>query len=150
MEWSIKHFNDLSNIEVYEMIKLRTDVFVVEQESIYSDCDNKDLDAYHVQLRDECNQLVGYCRLLNFGVSYEDSYSIGRVIIASELRGTGSGEQLVRKGITFIEEHWRGKVITISAQHRLQQFYEKVGFKVQSEPYMEDGIPHIRMTIHIN
>ena len=122
MEWSIKHFNDLSNIEVYEMIKLRTDVFVVEQESIYSDCDNKDLDAYHVQLRNERNQLVGYCRLLNFGVSYEDSYSIGRVIIASELRGTGSGEQLVRKGITFIEEHWGGKVITISAQHRLQQF----------------------------
>src|SRR5690606_915651 len=150
MEWSIKHFNELSNIEVYEIIKLRTDVFVVKQESIYADCDNKDLDAYHLQLRNEHNQLVGYCRLLNYGVSYEDSYSIGRVIIAPVLRGTGNGEELVRKGIAFIKEHWGGKAITISAQQRLQHFYEKVGFTVQSEPYMEDGIPHIRMTAHIN
>ncbi|MFC6334540.1 GNAT family N-acetyltransferase [Paenibacillus septentrionalis] len=148
MKWSIKHFNELTNLEVYQMIKLRTDVFVVEQESIYSDCDNKDLDAYHVQLRDEQDQLVGYCRLLNQGVSYE-GYSIGRVIIAPSLRGTGYGDQLVMRAVSFIKEHWNGKVITISAQHRLQKFYEKAGFQAESEPYLEDGIPHIQMSLHI-
>lgn len=149
MKWSIKHFDELTNIEVYEIIKLRTEVFVVEQESIYSDCDNKDLDAYHLQLRDEQNQLLGYLRMLDRGVSY-DSYSIGRVIIDLQLRGTGYGEQLVRRGVAFIAEHWGGQHITISAQQRLTRFYEKVGFQVESEPYIEDGIPHIQMSLHLN
>lgn len=149
MNWSIKHFNELTNLEVYQMIKLRTDVFVVEQTSIYSDCDNKDLDAYHLQLRDEQEQLVGYLRMLNQGVSY-DSYSIGRVIIAPQLRGTGYGEQLVQRGVDFIARHWGGRHITISAQQHLTNFYGRIGFHTESEPYIEDGIPHVQMSLLLN
>lgn len=145
MNWSIKHFNELTNLEVYQIIKLRTDVFVVEQTSIYSDCDNKDLNAYHLQLRDEHDQLLGYLRMLDQGVSY-DSYSIGRVIIAPQLRGTGYGEQLMLRGIEFIAGHWGGKHITISAQQHLTDFYGRVGFQAESEPYIEDGIPHVQMS----
>lgn len=148
MEWSIKHFNELTNIEVYEIIKLRTDVFVVEQQSIYSDCDNKDLQAYHLQLRSANGKLVGYLRMLDRGVSY-DSYSLGRVIIDSSLRGTGYGKQMLERAIAFIVEHWGGKEITISAQQHLTRFYGLVGFQQQSEPYMEDGIPHVQMSLKI-
>lgn len=149
MEWILKHFSQLSSIEVYEMIKLRTDVFVVEQQSIYSDCDNKDLDAYHLQLRDASGQLVGYLRILNQGVSYE-TYSIGRVIITSALRRTGFGEQMLHRAIAFVASQWQGDAITISAQQQLTSFYERVGFKVESEPYIEDGIYHIQMRLELN
>ena len=148
MNWSIKHFNELSGLEVYEIIKLRTDVFVVEQQSIYIDCDNKDLDAFHLQLRDEQGRLLGYLRMLDQGVSYP-CYSIGRVIISPQLRGTGYGVQLVSRGIQFIKEHWEGKQITISAQQHLVAFYGQVGFKQESEPYIEDGIPHVKMSVYL-
>lgn len=149
MQWSIKHFSELSNLEVYEIIKLRTDVFVVEQQSIYADCDNKDLDNFHLQLRNDSNQLVGYLRILNKGVSY-DTYSIGRVIISDSIRRTGYGEQMMKRAIAFIKEHWQGNAITISAQHQLVNFYGRVGFVVESEPYIEDGIYHIQMRAELD
>ncbi|HIW34646.1 MAG TPA: GNAT family N-acetyltransferase [Candidatus Paenibacillus intestinavium] len=149
MEWSIKQFSQLSNVEVYEIIKLRTDVFVVEQQSIYSDCDNKDLEAYHLQLRDAAGRLVGYLRILNQGVSYP-TYSIGRVIITSALRGSGFGEQMLQRAIAFVTSHWHGDVITISAQQQLTRFYERVGFAIESQPYIEDGIYHIQMRLELN
>ncbi|MCR8659658.1 GNAT family N-acetyltransferase [Paenibacillus endoradicis] len=149
MEWSIKHFSQLSNVEVYEIIKLRTDVFVVEQQSIYADCDNKDLEAFHLQLRDEAGQLLGYLRLLNQGVSYK-TYSIGRVIITPPLRRSGFGEQMLQRAIAFIASHWQGDAITISAQQQLTRFYERVGFVVESDPYIEDGIYHIQMRLELN
>lgn len=149
MQWSIKHFSELSNIEVYQMIKLRTDVFVMEQQSLYGDCDNKDLDAFHLQLRNEQDELVGYLRLLDKGVKY-DTHSIGRVIITSSLRRTGLGEQMLHRAIAFVASHWQGTAITISAQQHLTGFYERVGFKVESEPYLEEGISHIQMRLDLN
>lgn len=148
MQWSVKHFSELTNIEVYEIIRLRSDVFVVEQQAIYLDCDNKDLNNYHLQLRNEYNELVGYARMLDKGVSY-DTYSIGRVIITPSIRGTGLGKQLVERAITFIAQYWKGDAITISAQQRLTRFYESLGFKVESEPYVEDMIAHVQMRLDL-
>lgn len=145
MEWTIKSFDELSTYELYHMFKLRTDVFVVEQESIYSDFDGKDFAAFHLQIMHE-GELVGYLRLLDKGVSYS-TYSIGRVVIAPSMRGTGLGEKMVREAVRFIKEHWNGSSITISAQLRLTKFYERMGFKIQSEPYDEDNIPHIQMNL---
>ena len=143
MEWSIKHFSQLTNLEVYEIAQLRIDVFIVEQQIIASDCDNKDLDAYHLQIRQD-NKLVGYLRILDKGVSYP-SYSIGRVIIHESARRQKLGEKMIEAAIQFIEDKWDGDCITISAQAHLTSFYERNGFKIISEPYIEDGIPHIKM-----
>jgi len=147
MEWTIKRFNELSTNELYHMYKLRTDVFVVEQESIYSDFDGKDFEAFHLQIVHE-GELVGYLRMLDKGVSYS-TYSIGRVVIAPSMRGTGLGERMMREAIRFIREHWQGDCITISAQLRLTKFYERVGFTVESEAYIEDQIPHIQMKLNM-
>lgn len=145
MEWTIKRFNECTTYELYHIYKLRTDVFVVEQESIYSDFDGKDFEAFHLQIKHE-GELVGYLRMLDKGVSYS-TYSIGRVVIAPSMRGTGLGEKMMREAVRFIKEHWNGSSITISAQLRLTKFYERIGFKIESDPYMEDNIPHIQMKL---
>ena len=143
METSIKHFSELTTLELYQILQLRIEVFVVEQKVIAPDCDNKDLDAYHLQIR-ENGQLIGYCRLLNKGVSY-DSYSIGRVIISSAARGKKLGFNLIQTAIKFVEDHWNGDCITISAQAHLTHFYGLNGFVAISDPYIEDSLPHIKM-----
>lgn len=143
MEISIKHFNELTTTELYHILQLRGNVFVVEQHVIAPDCDNKDLDAYHLQIKEE-GKLIGYCRLLNKGVSYT-SYSIGRVVIAPEARGRKLGYQLIKEAIAFIEKHWGGDCITISAQAHLTEFYALNNFEVISDVYIEDSLPHIKM-----
>jgi len=143
LDISIKHFNELTTIELYQILQLRSEVFVVEQHVIAPDCDNKDLDAYHLQIR-EAGQLIGYCRILNKGVSYT-SYSIGRVVIAQAARGKKLGYQLIKDAINFVEQHWNGDCITISAQAHLTEFYGLNGFVAISEPYIEDSLPHIKM-----
>ncbi len=142
MDIITKHFSELSASELYEIVRARIAVFVVEQTCPYQELDGKDLNAYHVVLRDE-NEIAAYCRVLDRGVSYENEPSIGRVITIR--RGTGCGLIVMREGIRIAQEKYGARAIRISAQKYAKGFYEKCGFRQVSEEYLEDDIPHIQM-----
>ena len=148
--WSCLRFNELSTEDLYRVLQLRAEVFVVEQDCAYQDLDAYDQEGLHAmgQLPDgDEAQLVSYSRLLPPGAKYEGA-SIGRVITKKSARGGGVGKALILNSLAFCKEHWPGKVITISAQLYLQTFYIELGFETDSEPYDEDGIPHIRMQLN--
>lgn len=143
ISWSCCKFSELENHRLYQILRLRSEVFVVEQDCAYQDMDDCDQSALHVSGQlDE--KLVCYARLLPPGLKYDGS-SIGRVITSLEVRGEGYGKQLITKCIGYCRQRWAGESITISAQHHLENFYSGFGFGTASEPYLEDGIPHIRM-----
>ena len=143
METVIKHYNELSADELYEILKLRVNVFVVEQNCPYSELDDKDKNAYHVYMRDE-NGIFAYLRVLDKGVSYED-VSIGRVI--STRRRQGIGTLILKEGIRVAIDKFCADRITISAQLYARGLYEGVGFVQTSDEYLEDDIPHARMEL---
>ncbi|MEG0077188.1 GNAT family N-acetyltransferase [Anaerorhabdus sp.] len=145
MELIIKKFNELDINELYEILKLRVDVFVVEQNCAYPEVDGKDLSSYHVYLKDE-EGIQAYLRVLDKGVSYDD-VSIGRVI--SKKRRSGLGTQLIQAGIDVAKNKLDAKKIKIEAQTYAKTFYENVGFVQSSEEFLEDGIPHIEMILEI-
>lgn len=140
---SIKSFDELTNHELYNMLRLRSDVFVVEQNCPYLDLDNKDQKGFHLLYYVD-NELAGVTRLLPKGVSY-DEVSIGRVVIAKFHRGLGLGVKLMEASIAGCEEKFGKGPIRISAQYHLSKFYQSLGFVEQGEVYDEDGIPHIGM-----
>ncbi|AOC97186.1 putative acyltransferase [Flavobacterium anhuiense] len=140
---SIKSFDELTNHEMYNMLRLRSDVFVVEQNCPYLDLDNKDQKGFHLLYYVD-NELAGVTRLLPKGVSY-DEVSIGRVVIAKSYRGLGLGVKLMEASIEGCEEKFGKGPIRISAQYHLSKFYQSLGFVEQGEVYDEDGIPHIGM-----
>lgn len=140
---SIKSFDELTNHELYNMLRLRCDVFVVEQNCPYLDLDNKDQKGFHLLYYVD-NKLAGVTRLLPKGVSY-DEVSIGRVVIAKSYRGLGLGVKLMEASIEGCEEKFGKGPIRISAQYHLSKFYQSLGFVEQGEVYDEDGIPHIGM-----
>ncbi len=142
MNLYIKHFNELTTMELYRILRARAEIFVVEQDCVYQDLDNKDLNAWHVWFEDE-DGVAAYCRVLDKGVSYEDEGSIGRVITVK--RGTGLGYKVMMEGIRVAEEKFGQTSLRISAQQYAQGFYEKCGFVRVSEPYLEDDIPHVQM-----
>ncbi len=142
MELYIKHFNELTTMELYRILRARAEIFVVEQDCVYQDLDNKDLNAWHVWFEDE-DGVAAYCRVLDKGVSYEGEGSIGRVIAVK--RGTGLGYKVMMEGIRVAEEKFGQTSLRISAQQYAQGFYEKCGFVRVSEPYLEDDIPHVQM-----
>lgn len=142
--WQCKFFTDLSNFELYKILQLRSEVFIVEQNCAYQDLDNKDLKAYHYSGWENGN-IIAYTRLFPIGVSYEDAASIGRVVTAKSVRGKNIGKQLMKNSIDEIY-HLFGEVpIRISAQRYLKNFYESFSFIQKSGVYMEDGIEHISM-----
>ena len=143
METVIKHYNELSADELYEILKLRVNVFVVEQNCPYNELDDKDKNAYHVYMRDE-NGIFAYLRVLDKGVSYED-VSIGRVI--STRRRQGIGTLILKEGIRVAIDKFCADRITISAQLYAKGLYEGVGFVQTSDEYLEDDIPHARMEL---
>lgn len=143
MELVVKHFKELSLEELYEILKVRAEVFVVEQTCIYQDLDEKDKGAYHLFLKDD-KGIKAYLRVLDKGVSYEDA-SIGRVLTVD--RGCGLGEKIVTEGIKVAREKFQAGRIRISAQLYAKGFYEKAGFKQVSDEYLEDGIAHIAMVL---
>ena len=143
MELVVKHFKELSLEELYEILKVRAEVFVVEQTCIYQDLDEKDKGAYHLFLKDD-KGIKAYLRVLDKGVSYEDA-SIGRVLTVD--RGCGLGEKVVTEGIKVAREKFQAGRIRISAQLYAKGFYEKAGFKQVSDEYLEDGIVHIAMVL---
>lgn len=141
--FKIKPFEALSLPELYSVLQLRSEVFVVEQNCVYQDIDGKDEKALHV-IGELDGQTVAYCRLFKPG-DYFDQASIGRVIVKETFRDKKWGHDLIREAIEAITIHFGESQITISAQLYLKKFYESHGFKQTSEEYLEDGIPHIEM-----
>jgi len=147
--WQCKYFTDLTNFELYKILQLRNEVFVVEQNCAYQDCDDKDLKAYHLMAWQDEN-LIAYTRLLAKGISYDDAASIGRVLTSPSFRKKNIGKELMQKSIAEIYRLFGQTAIKVSAQFYLKKFYESFGFVQQSDIYHEDGIEHIRMELKIN
>lgn len=143
INWKIKSFEELSNIELYKILQLRIDVFMLEQNCLYPECDDKDIHAQHLFGMDE-HGVVAYARLLPPGISYKDA-SIGRVIVTEKYRSQKLGYTLMQKAIERINNDFAPMSIRISAQVHLLRFYENLGFRKVSDEYLEDNIPHIEM-----
>ncbi len=147
IKWVTKKFDALSVVELYQILRLRSEIFVVEQNCVYQDLDNKDQKALH--LFGECDgEIIAYSRLFKAG-DYFDSSSIGRVVVAANYRDRKFGHELIEQGIDEIKRHFKEENITISAQLYLKKFYETHGFIQTSEMYLEDDIPHIEMKIKV-
>ena len=144
--FEVRKFGELTNIELYNLLKLRSKVFVLEQQCAYLDMDDKDQKSLHVMVYYQ-NQFVAYARILPEGVSYPDALSIGRVIIDEAYRGKKWGYPLIEFCIKYCSKKFDCKKITISAQEHLKSFYEKCGFVKQGDSYLEDNIPHIKMNL---
>lgn len=143
MNWNLKKFKELSVEEIYKILALRNEIFIVEQECAYLDCDDKDLNSYHLFSK-ENGEIIAYLRILEKGVSY-DEISIGRVAVKKNYRGKGISREMLLKAIDFVENNLNEDTIKIQAQAYLLNFYSSLGFKAVSEEYLEDNIPHIDM-----
>jgi len=143
MNVAVKTFKELNTTELYEILQLRSEVFVVEQDCVYQDLDGKDIDALHI-IGIKNNKIVAYTRIFEAGL-YFDSASIGRVVVTMEERRYGYGKVIMEASIQAVKEIWKEKSIKISAQIYLKDFYKGLGFEEFGEGYLEDGIPHIGM-----
>ena len=144
LSYITKAFDQLTPYELYAILKLRCEIFIVEQNCPYVDPDGKDPDCYHVMAYYE-GKLVAYTRCVPANVSYKESPSIGRVVIDPAYRDRKWGYELMEYSMKKCNELFGTNKITISAQHHLQRFYEKCGFTPVGEVYPEDDIPHIKM-----
>lgn len=145
--WICKSFNTLTPQELYSILQLRNEVFVVEQNCTYQDCDNKDQQSYHFMgwsADEHPTKLIAYTRLLPAGIAFEE-ISIGRVVTSPLIRRTKMGKQLMLKSIDKLHELFGDKPIKIGAQLYLKNFYGSLGFIQCSNVYLEDGIEHIEM-----
>lgn len=141
METVVKKFSELTLDELYEILRIRAEVFVVEQNCVYQDLDDIDQEAYHIYLK-ENGKMIAYLRVIDKDKRL-DEVSIGRVI--SLKRRCGVGSEIMRAGILVAQEKFQAKKIKIGAQLYAKPFYEQAGFKQISGEYLEDGIPHIYM-----
>ena len=140
-------FDELSPQTLYEILALRQEVFVVEQNCPYQDCDGKDLQSWHLMGRNASGQLICYTRLLPKGLAYPEYVSIGRVVSAPSARGTGAGKILMQESIRMCRQLFGNQSIKIGAQSYLLKFYEGFGFQSTGAEYLEDGIPHTKMIL---
>ncbi len=147
IEWKLSTFEELSTEELYAILQLRQQVFIVEQQCVYQDCDGRDRKAHHLMgwlTREEQRQPVAYLRIIGRG--YGNKWpSVGRVLTHPDFRTKGIGRRLMKHCLLNIEDLYPGMPVYISAQQYLTRFYESFGFQVSSEGYDEDGIPHIGM-----
>jgi len=143
LHWSLKKFDTLTPHELYAILQLRNAVFVVEQNCVYQDADNKDIQAYHLMGWQQ-DKIVAYTRLLPAGLAFAEP-SIGRVLTATTVRKTGAGKQLMQQSIASIQQLFGAVPIRIGAQLYLKKFYEDFGFVQSSSLYLEDNIEHIEM-----
>lgn len=137
-----KRFRELTVDELYKLLRVRSEVFVVEQECAYQDMDGDDLDSIHLWLT-LGDKVVAVCRVCPAG-THMDEVSIGRVV--TTVRGKGYGKRIMLEGIRSAREHFGAERIDLEAQAYARGFYEQVGFRQSSDPFILDGIPHIRMT----
>ena len=138
-------FDKLNLDQLYRMLQLRQEVFIVEQDCPYLDADDKDLDSFHVLGYDEYGKLQAYTRLIPKGTSYKGYTSIGRVITSSAIRGKNQGKLLMQYSIDKCLEIWPHESIKISAQTYIVKFYNDLGFLAVGDEYLEDNIPHVAM-----
>jgi ElaA protein len=143
MQFKLKKFNELTNEELYALLKLRCDVFIVEQNCPYPDLDEKDKTALHL-LGYDGKDLAAYARLLPPGLSYKEA-AIGRVVVSSDHRKKDFGKELMKEANTCTLKEFGVNEIVISAQLYLLKFYTDLGYKAEGEQYPEDDIPHIKM-----
>ena len=139
----IKKFNDLSTLELYEILQLRSEVFVVEQDCVYQDIDGNDQKALHIIGTVE-NKIIAYTRCFRPGDYFREA-SIGRVVVKESQRKLKRGNQIIKNSIKAINNHYKTNIIKISAQCYLNKFYTNLQFKPIREKYLEDDIPHIYM-----
>ena len=145
LSWDWKSFDELNKDELYEILKFRQEIFIVEQKSWYVDADNLDQFSLHLLVQNT-QGLMGYLRLTPPGKKYKEA-SIGRVSIREDHRGKKLGDKLLSKGIEKSKQVYKSSSCRISAQEYLIAYYENHGFRVQGTPYDEDGIPHIEMLL---
>ncbi|MCL2368173.1 MAG: GNAT family N-acetyltransferase [Oscillospiraceae bacterium] len=143
MQYSIKQFEALTNSELYQLLKLRQAVFIIEQSCIYPDIDDRDQAAHHLIAFDG-GELVGCLRILARGVAFEEA-SIGRVVVSANNRRRGVAEEMLRQALAFIRRELKEKHVKISAQTQALPLYENLGFKTVGAEYLEDDIPHVDM-----
>lgn len=143
MNISIKKFDQLTIYELYELMKLRSEIFIVEQNCVYQDMDGSDYESLHL-IMTVSGEISAYLRIPKKGVTHKET-SIGRVVVSTKHRGKGYGRVILEKAIEYITETMHEDIIQIAAQEYLTDFYGSLGFKVTSDVYMEDGIPHISM-----
>lgn len=141
MDLVVKHFKDLTIEELFEIYKLRVEVFVVEQECMYQEVDDVDKVSYHVYLKDKSG-IQGYLRVIPKGQTF-DEVSIGRVIAVK--RRSGIGSEIVKKGIEVAKDKFEADCIVIEAQTYARKLYDNLGFIQCSEEFLDVGIPHIKM-----
>ncbi len=144
MEFYVKKYHELNTTELYEILQIRTEIFVVEQDCVYQDLDGKDEKALHV-FGVNNKKIVAYSRLFKEGDYYKEGASLGRVLVVASERTHGYGHQLLQVAISTIQKEFKTDTIVISAQKYLLQFYETHGFIKQGLEYLEDGIPHFEM-----
>lgn len=143
IQWTLRPFAELTVNELYAILQLRSEVFVVEQQCVYLDTDNKDQSSHHLMGWQD-DKLVAYTRLLPSGLAFREP-SIGRVVSSPSVRGTGIGRQLMERSIEVAHQLFGKVPIRIGAQCYLRTFYTSLGFREDSAVYLEDGIEHIEM-----
>jgi len=143
-----KTFYELDTEDLYQILRLRSEVFVVEQDCVYQDIDNKDQNAIHLYFK-ENDEIVAYTRIFNAGHYYENP-CIGRVVVSKKNRGKDLGKKIMIDSIEYIKQNIKAEKIELSAQKYLNKFYKDLGFYKIGEDYLEDGIPHQRMIKEIN
>ena len=138
-----KTFSELDTEDLYQILRIRSEVFVVEQDCVYQDIDNKDQNAIHLYYK-ENDQIVAYTRIFKAGDYYENP-CIGRVVVSKKDRGNDLGKKIMIDSMEYIKQNIKGEKIELSAQKYLDKFYKDLGFYKIGEDYLEDGIPHQRM-----
>lgn len=146
IQWNEKLFHQLTVDQLFEVLQLRVNVFVVEQRCSYPELDEYDrhVETQHLFGQDDSGQLIAYSRILPPGLRFSE-LSIGRLVVKKDARGQGVGHQLLQKTLDEIQAQRPGHAVRISAQDYLEMFYQQHGFNRVSEMYLEDGIPHIDM-----
>jgi ElaA protein len=146
LTWRFVAFDALTTSELYELLRLRSEVFVVEQACVFQDMDGADTQAMHLlgRLAEGSGQLLAYARCFAAGAKFAES-SIGRLVTHDAVRGSGAGHVLLQKAMACLTQQWGAQPIRIGAQARLEAFYQQHGFETTGAPYLEDGIAHIEM-----
>ena len=147
-EHQVKSFQELSLEEFHDIIALRIQIFIIEQNCPYQEVDGKDKLAHHLFFKNEMDEIIAVTRILPQGISFEE-VAIGRVVVHEEYRGTGLGNQLMADSMNFVRDKYGEVPVRLSAQKHLENYYGNHGFKSTGKEYLEDGIPHVEMLYNI-
>lgn len=147
-EHQVKSFQELSLEEFHDIVALRIQIFIIEQNCPYQEVDGKDKLAHHLFFKNEMDEIIAVTRILPQGISYEE-VAIGRVVVHEEYRGTGLGNQLMADSMNFVKDKYGEVPVRLSAQKHLENYYGNHGFKSTGKEYLEDGIPHVEMLYNI-